>query len=112
MTVATGVSGGAPGAGSSSNAASSNAALPRHASLLRGPFSRLVWRDAAFVAAGAMLPLLHGLAGMERYVIVLFPVFAAWATVGGRRTQAVLFGASLLGLTLGATMFFAGYTLT
>ncbi|HEU5356054.1 MAG TPA: histidine kinase [Actinocrinis sp.] len=53
MTVATGVSGGAPGAGSSSNAASSNAALPRHASLLRGPFSRLVWRDAAFVAAGS-----------------------------------------------------------
>jgi hypothetical protein len=77
----------------------------------------LVWRVvgpayATYAAVGALLPLIHGLAGMERYVIVLFPVFAAWAASDRKPLQYAMFGASLLGLLVAASMFAVGYTLT
>ena len=64
MTVATGAPGGAAAAGAPSGSAT---APSRHAPMLRGPFSRLVWRDAAFVAAGSCWA-----------TVFVLPVFVDW----------------------------------
>jgi hypothetical protein len=66
----------------------------------------------AYVLLGVILPLAHGLAGMERYVIVLFPAMATWATWAGKKRQAALFSVSLTGLLIATVMFAAGYALT
>lgn len=76
----------------------------------------LVWKRlgpgyAAFVAVGLALPLIHGLVCMERYVIVLFPVMASWATVRQGFLQRTIFAVSALGLVLATTMFAAGYSI-
>src|SRR5947209_4168902 len=57
----------------------------RHAPLLRGPFSRLVWRDAAFVAAGSSWVLVFVLALMVDSKLL-------WSI----STLAILIGAVLL----------------
>jgi hypothetical protein len=76
----------------------------------------LVWRRlgpayAVYVLLGVGLPLAHGLVSMERYVIVLFPIFAAWATWRAKIVQALLFSASLMLLVCATMMFAAGYSL-
>lgn len=76
----------------------------------------LVWRRlgpgyGAYTAAGVLLPLAHGLVSMERYVIVLFPAMAAWATIEKKPLQAGLFAISTLGLFLATSMFAVGFTL-
>lgn len=75
-----------------------------------------VWRAlnpayAVYVVAGLVLPLIRSLAGMERYVIVLFPAIAAWATWKSRWGQAIIFALSLLSLTIATIMFAAGYSI-
>jgi hypothetical protein len=75
-----------------------------------------VWRVygfayAAFVALGVFLPLTRSLAGMERYVTVLFPVPAAWATWRTPIGQAAIFALCLLLLTAATCMFAVGYAL-
>ncbi len=52
----------------------------------------------AYVLSGTLLPLVHGLVGMERYVIVLFPAFAVWAALKSKPLQIALFSISLIGL--------------
>lgn len=74
----------------------------------------LVWRIigpayAVYVGAGVALPLIHGLVSMERYVIVLYPVFAAWALIGNRPVQAAIFCLSLALLVLTVALFAGGY---
>jgi hypothetical protein len=75
-----------------------------------------VWRRlgpayAVYVVVGVLLPLAHGLVSMERYVIVLFPAMAAWATWKSKVIQTGLFSLSVL-LLVGATMMFtSGYAL-
>lgn len=76
----------------------------------------LVWRRvgpaaAAYAALGVLLPLSRGFVSLERYVIVLFPVMAAWATWRNSMVQAGIFCVSLLGLTIATVMFAAGYSL-
>jgi hypothetical protein len=73
-----------------------------------------VWRRigpgyAVFVAGGVILPLLHGLVSMERYVIVLYPVFAVWALGRNRLVQPAIFGVSLFLLILACSLFAGGY---
>jgi signal transduction histidine kinase len=80
MTAATGFPAGAPAAGSPSGAAPS-----RHAPLLRGPFSRLVWRDAAFVAAGSCWA-----------TVFVLPVFVDWKLWYSIFTLACVIGLVLL----------------
>ncbi|HZP51889.1 sensor histidine kinase [Actinocrinis sp.] len=80
MTAATGVRSGAAAAGSAGGAGPS-----RHAPLLRGPFSRLVWRDAAFVAAGSSWAVV--------FVLALIVDSKLWWSVS---TLAVALGAILL----------------
>ena len=75
----------------------------------------LAWRRlgpgyGAFVLLGVFLPLVHGLVSMERYVVVLFPAFAVWATWGNRVMQMVLLGTSLLMFLIFSMMFAAGYS--
>jgi hypothetical protein len=75
----------------------------------------LVWRRvgpayAAFVVAATVLPLLHGLVSMERYVIVLFPVMAAWATVRNRTLGVGIVAICLSGFVLFSTLFADGYS--
>jgi len=77
----------------------------------------LVWRRfgpgyAAYVAMGVLLPLAHGLIGIERYVVVLFPAIAAWASIERRAIQTAVLAVSVLGLFLGTLMYATGYTLT
>lgn len=62
-----------------------------------------------FVALGVLLPLLHGLVSMERYVSVLFPVFAVWALVGRASVQVGFFTISLFFLILFTMLYAAGY---
>jgi hypothetical protein len=76
----------------------------------------LVWRRlgpgyGVLVVVGVLLPLVHGLVSMERYVVVLFPVMAVWASVRGKLAQAAIFGLSLLCFMLAAMMFAAGYSI-
>lgn len=66
---------------------------------------------AAYVLLGVLLPLSRSLAGMERYVIVLFPCFGAWATWRSKLIQAFMFGICLLGLVIATTMFADGYSI-
>lgn len=66
---------------------------------------------AIFVLLGVLLPLSKGLAGIERYVIVLFPSFAAWAAWRNKVLQAGLFAIFLLGLVIATTMFADGYSI-
>jgi hypothetical protein len=73
-----------------------------------------VWRKigpgyGVFVVLGVALPLLHGLVSMERYVIVLYPVFAAWALVRNRIAQPAVFCVSLFLLIPTAALFAGGY---
>lgn len=75
-----------------------------------------VWRRigpayALYVILGVGMPLSRSLAGMERYVIVLFPSFAAWATWRSKLTQAAIFALFLLGLVIATTMFADGYSI-
>lgn len=75
-----------------------------------------VWRKigpayALYVFLGVALPLTRGLAGLERYVIVLFPVQALWATWENKGVQVAIFAVSLLGLTIFTVMFAVGYSL-
>lgn len=66
---------------------------------------------AVFVLLGVLLPLSKSLAGMERYVIVLFPSFAAWATWRSRVLQVCIFAIFVLGLVIATTMFADGYSI-
>jgi hypothetical protein len=75
----------------------------------------LVWRRigpgyAVYVGVGVLLPLVHGLVSMERYVAILFPAMAAWATIERRWAQAAVFGVSVVGLILAGVMYATGYT--
>lgn len=75
-----------------------------------------VWRRlgpayAAFVLLGVLLPLSRGLVSMERYVIVLFPAMAVWATWRSRAVQIALFALCVLGLALATVMFADGYAI-
>jgi hypothetical protein len=72
-------------------------------------WSRLGSAYALYVAGGVILPLLRSLAGMERYVIVLFPAIAGWATWKSKLVQAALFAASLFLLVVATIMFADGY---
>lgn len=77
----------------------------------------LAWRRlgtgyGAYVIVGTLVPLAHGLVGMERYVTVLFPAMAAWVTLGGRAFNLALFSASCLLLVLFSILYTAGYTIT
>ena len=60
---------------------------------------------------GVLLPLVRSLAGMERYVIVLFPVPAVWATWRTPAGQVAIFAVSVLLLTAATCMFAVGYAL-
>lgn len=80
MTATTGVPSGAAGTGSPGGAGPS-----RHAPLLRGPFSRLVWRDAAFVAAGSSWTVV--------FVLALIVDSKLWWSIS---TLALLLGTILL----------------
>lgn len=76
----------------------------------------LVWQKmgpgyAVFVALGVLLPLIHGLVSMERYVIVLYPVFAAWSLIPSRWVPPVIFALSLFLLVPAAALFSGGYAL-
>jgi hypothetical protein len=76
----------------------------------------LVWRrlgagHGVFVLGGVLLPLVHGLVSMERYVVVLFPAMALWATREGKGRQAVLFALTLLTFLIASAMFAAGYSI-
>ena len=76
----------------------------------------LAWRRigrgyGAYVLLGVIIPLVHGLTGMERYVIVLFPAMAIWGTCGGKGRQALLFSVSLAGLLVATVMFAVWYAL-
>lgn len=64
-----------------------------------------------YVLAGCLMPLVHGLVSMDRYVIVLFPAMAIWASTERRFVGASIFAASAFGLVLATAMFAAGYTL-
>lgn len=77
----------------------------------------LVWRRlgpayAVYAGVAVVLPLLHGLAGMERYVTVAFPVFALWATIEPRWLRTGIFAVSALALPFAVIMYSAGYTIT
>jgi hypothetical protein len=63
-----------------------------------------------YVAVGVILPLVHGLVSIERYVVVLFPAMAVWATLERRGVQAAILALSLTGLLLGSLMYATGYT--
>jgi hypothetical protein len=74
-----------------------------------------VWRRigpgyAVYVTVGVLLPLVHGLVSMERYVVVLFPAMAIWATIERKWVQRVIFGVSVIGLMLATVMYATGYT--
>lgn len=76
----------------------------------------IAWRRlgpayGVYVLLGALLPLVHGLVSMERYVIVLFPVMAVWASWRSRWGFTALFAISIMGLVLFTTMFAAGYAI-
>jgi hypothetical protein len=76
----------------------------------------LVWRRigsayALYVVVGLLLPLVHGLVSMERYVIVLFPVMAAWATSGGKVIRMATFGLSLFLAMMFGMMFASGVSI-
>jgi hypothetical protein len=75
-----------------------------------------VWRRLGpayglFVLMSTLLPLTKGLAGMERYVSVLFPVMAIWGAGLGKAWSMLLFAVSLLGLVLFTILFAAGYSI-
>jgi hypothetical protein len=78
--------------------------------------SVFVWRKlgpayALFVILGAALPLVHGLVSMERYVSVLFPVIAVWASWEKKVTQLVFLAVSIVGTVLFTTLFTTGYAI-
>jgi hypothetical protein len=64
-----------------------------------------------FVILGVVMPLTRSLAGMERYVIVLFPVFTIWAAGKSKLGQLAPFALSLTALIMATIMFAAGYSL-
>jgi hypothetical protein len=75
-----------------------------------------VWRKigpsyAVYVLLGVALPLSRSLAGMERYVSVLFPVMAVWALPERRTLQMAVFAISLFLLVVATSMFATGYAL-
>jgi hypothetical protein len=78
--------------------------------------SVFVWRRlgpgyGVFVLLGVALPLVKGLAGMERYVSVLFPAIALWGASLNKGWSMALFAVSLLGLVLFTIMFTSGYAI-
>jgi Gpi18-like mannosyltransferase len=62
-----------------------------------------------YVLVGILLPLVHGLVSVERYVIVLFPAMALWALQRNRVVQVGIFTISALSLVVFTTMYAAGY---
>src|SRR5579885_1837180 len=75
----------------------------------------LLWRSfgpayAVYTAVGVLLPLVHGLVSMERYVAVLFPAMALWAIVHNAAVQVMLFSVSLFFLVLAVTLYTTGYS--
>lgn len=64
-----------------------------------------------YVLVGTVLPLVHGLVSMERYVIVLFPAMAVWAGWSRKVVRYSIFAVSLFGLVLATTMFVQGYAI-
>ncbi len=64
-----------------------------------------------YVLVGTVLPLVHGLVSMERYVIVLFPAMAVWAGWSRKAVRYSIFAVSLFGLVLATTMFVQGYAI-
>jgi hypothetical protein len=88
-------------------------ALVAAIALISGVFT---WRKlgpgyGAYVLLGVLLPLTREIASMERYVIVLFPMFSLWASWENRAGQAVIFSFSLFGLFIATTMFAVGYSI-
>jgi hypothetical protein len=76
-----------------------------------GVWQRVGRPYSLYVLMGTLLPLIRGLAGMERYVIVLFPVFATWATWRSKVIQALLFAFFLFSLIAATAMFADGYAI-
>ena len=64
-----------------------------------------------YVLVGTLLPLVHGLVSMERYVIVLFPAMAVWASCSRKVVRYGIFAVSMFGLVLATTMFVQGYAI-
>jgi Mannosyltransferase (PIG-V) len=76
----------------------------------------LAWRRlgpgyGVYVLVGVLLPLVHGLVSMERYVTVLFPAMATWALWRSRIGQAVVFGVSLMMMLVATILFLRGYSI-
>jgi hypothetical protein len=76
----------------------------------------IVWKRmnpayALYVLLGIALPLSRSLAGMERYVIVLFPVMAAWGLSWRKSVHLAVFALSLFLLVIATSMFATGYSL-
>jgi hypothetical protein len=66
---------------------------------------------AVYVLVGVLLPLMHGLVSMERYVVVLFPAFALWASWKRKGAQIAMFATSLTLLVTATMMYTSGFSL-
>lgn len=75
-----------------------------------GAWRRLGWGYGGFIAVGVAMPLIHGLAGMERYVAVLFPAMAVWSLWPKRAVQLTLFAVSVFSLLLFTVLFARGFS--
>lgn len=64
-----------------------------------------------YTLVGVILPLVHGLVSMERYVVVLFPAMAVWSTARSKLAHMAVLAISLMLLVMATTMFATGYAL-
>lgn len=64
-----------------------------------------------YALVGVLLPLVHGLVSMERYVIVLFPVMSLWASWRSSVVQGLVLALSVVGLFIAASMYASGYAI-
>jgi hypothetical protein len=76
----------------------------------------LIWRRvgpgyAAYTFVGVVLPLVHGLVSMERYVAVLFPAMAAWSLLRSKVLQLTIMAVSVVALFAATMLFAAGYSI-
>jgi hypothetical protein len=76
----------------------------------------LIWRRvgpgyAAYTFVGVVLPLVHGLVSMERYVAVLFPAMVAWSLLRSKVLQLTIMAVSVVALFAATMLFAAGYSI-
>jgi len=64
-----------------------------------------------YTLVGLLLPLVHGLVSMERYVIVLFPAMAVWASWESKAAHTIAFAASFVIMIMATIMFASGYSI-